>query len=250
MRFQCHVCRKVSVPAACTVLVLSAAFCYGSTSETLTDPDGYRYDVSTGSGTCIAEGTADAYDNAYFLRINGVTYNATNLNISGRNISGTTESVSGLRVARKLYVPATKDGPLGNFGRWYDTLYNPTGSPITVSVEYFSNLGSDGSTQITGTDDGDSIIELTDQWVATDDQTDRGGDPSLAHVAYVAGADEPIDYMELYGEHYGADRLVWRYDNVVVNPGQTIAFLRGRRHHRRIGDGKPQQCGLARAVGG
>jgi len=124
------------------ILALQALPCNGSTLETLTGPEGFIYDVSTGDGTCIAEGTNDAYDNAYFLRINGVNYNATNLTISGRNIIGTIEILSGLRVTRKLYVPASKDGALGNFGRWYDSLQNPTTSPITVSVEYFCNLGS------------------------------------------------------------------------------------------------------------
>jgi len=226
MKSRSHIHYPVFALVALMLVALAATPCYGTgTTEVLYDPDGYIYDVSTSAGTCISEGTADSYDNAYYLRINGVNYNATNLTISGRNIIGTTETLSGLRVTRKLYVPASKDGPLGNFGRWYDSLYNPTASPITVSVEYFSNLGSDGSTQITGTDDGDNIIELTDQWVATDDELDRGGDSSLAHVVYVAGADEPIDYIELYGTTYGADRLAWRYENVVVNPGQTVAFL-------------------------
>ncbi len=178
-----------------TLVVLLAPLARGSTSAILYDSDGFRYDVSTGSGTCLSEGTADSYDNAYYLKINGVNYNATNLSLSGRNIVGTTETVAGLRVTRKLYVPGSKDGSLGNFGRWYDTLYNPTGSTITVSVEYFCNLGSDGATQITGTDDDDRIIELSDQWVSTDDEVDGGGDSSLAHVIYVAGADEPIDYV-------------------------------------------------------
>ena len=226
MKFRSYKCHMVSLLAAFSVLALSVTPCYGSTFEILYDPDGYMYDVSTGYGTCISGGTSDAYDNAYYLKINSVNYNATNLTISGRNIIGTTETLSGLRVTRKLYVPSSKDGPLGNFGRWYDSLYNPTGSPITVSVEYFSDLGSDSSTQVTGTDDGDYMVELTDQWIATDDYIDGGGDASLAHIIYLAGADEPIDYIGLVDlTGYGPDRLIWRYNNVVVNPGETVAFL-------------------------
>ena len=210
------------------ILTLHALPCHGTAIEILYDPDGYEYDVVTGGGTCLEDGTDDAYDDAYRLRINGTNYNATSLVISGRHIIGSTEVLSGLRVARKLYVPAAKDGALGNFGRWYDSLYNPTGSPITVSVEYTSNLGSDGSTTITATDDGDTNMELTDQWVATDDSWDGTEDPSLAHVMYLAGASEQIDYLEMSGGGgYGGagDTLVWRYESVVVNPGQTIAFL-------------------------
>ncbi|MGB2806754.1 MAG: S8 family serine peptidase [Sedimentisphaerales bacterium] len=228
MKSQSYKYYMVSLLAAFTVLALWAPPSYGSTLEILYDPDGYVYDVSSGplvSGTCLAEGTVDTYDRAYHLRINGVYYKASILTISGRNIFGNTQTVSGLRVTRKLYVPASKDGPLGNFGRWYDTLYNPTGSPITVNVEYLSNLASDGETQVTGTDDGDYFVELSDQWVATDDYSDGGGDPSLAHVVYLADADEPIDYIELRGDAYTRDNLDWRYDSVVVGPGQTVAFL-------------------------
>ncbi len=209
------------------ILALQALPCNGSTLETLTGPEGFIYDVSTGDGTCISEGSSDAYDGAYLLRINGVNYNASNLTISGRNIIGTTEILGGLRVTRKLYVPATKDGVLGNFGRWYDSLYNPTTSPITVSVEYFSNLGSDASTEVTGSDNGDTTVDLTDQWFATDDTWDSSEDPSLAHIMYLTGAPESIDYVELSGGPYGGqgDRLTWRYDNVVIKPGQTIAFV-------------------------
>jgi subtilisin family serine protease len=228
MKCQSYICHKIFVLAAFMVFFFSAVPCYSSIYEVLYDPEGFRYDVVTSSGTCIQEGTVDAYDNGYYLKINGVNYNANNLTISGRNIIGTTETLSGLRVTRKLYVPASKDGPLGNFGRWYDSLYNPTPAPITVNVGYFTNLGSDSDTQLTGTDDGDLIIELTDQWIATDDYSDGGGDTSLAHIMYLSGADEPIDYVDLYGDVYGGtygDRLAWQYDNIVVNPGNTVAFV-------------------------
>lgn len=210
------------------ILILPVLPCHGTAIEVLSDPDGYEYDVVTGGGTCFEDGTNDAYDGAYCLEIDGTSYNATSLVLSGRNIVGSTEILSGLRVARKLYVPASKDGVLGNFGRWYDSLYNPTGSVITVSVGYTSNLGSDGSTTVTATDDGDTNLELTDQWVATDDSWDGSEDPSLGHVMYLAGASEQIDFLELAGGGgYGGagDRLDWRYESVVVAPGQTVAFV-------------------------
>jgi hypothetical protein len=132
MKCQSYICHKIFVLAAFMVFFFSAVPCYSSIYEVLYDPEGFRYDVVTSSGTCIQEGTVDAYDNGYYLKINGVNYNANNLTISGRNIIGTTETLSGLRVTRKLYVPASKDGPLGNFGRWYDSLYNPTPVPTMV----------------------------------------------------------------------------------------------------------------------
>jgi hypothetical protein len=82
-----YVYGMVSALSALTVLALLATPCYGTdVTEILYDPDGFIYDVTTGAGTCIMDGTLDCYDNAYFLRINGVNYNATNLSITGRNI--------------------------------------------------------------------------------------------------------------------------------------------------------------------
>ncbi len=195
----------------------------GATNQTLYDPDNYGlYDVTTGSGsTNISGGRNDAYDGAYILRINGVNYDAKDLLLVGRNIVASGETLSNLRVTRKIYVPASKDGELGNFGRWYDALYNPTGMPITVSIEYYSNLGSDSSTVITRTGDGDTIVEIKDSWVATDDY-DGGGDPPLAHVIYISGGEEEPDFCSGYN---GSDVISWRYDNVRIEPGQTIAFL-------------------------
>lgn len=220
MKSHNYFCYVIFVFTAMTVLSIFTSPCNGATTQTLYDPDGYLYDIYTGAGTYISGGTSDAYDGAYYLRINGVNYNATDLTVSGRNIIGTVETLSGLQVARKFYVPDSKSGALGNFGRWYDSLYNPTESPITVSVEYYGNLGSDTSTVVTNTSDGDTTVEITDQWIATDDSTNGGGDPSLAHQIYVLGALEAIDYI-----NRSTDNITWTYQNVVIQPGQVIGFL-------------------------
>jgi len=83
-------------------LIFAASPCYGVT-QTLYDPDGYIYDVRADiHGIRIVNGTSDTYDGAYFLRINGGNYSATNLTVSGRNIVGTVKTVNGLQVIRKL----------------------------------------------------------------------------------------------------------------------------------------------------
>lgn len=188
-------------------------------TQTLTDPDGYLYDAYEGTVNLV-NGSSDAYDGAYYLKINGTTYSSSTLTVQGRNIVGQVHVISGLEVTRKLYVPAAKTGALGNFGRWYDALHNPTASPVTVTVEYTGNLGSDSYTVITGTSDGDTVVETTDTWIATDDSSNGGGDPSLAHVMDAEGAEETIDQVS-----FSSDAFSWRYNDVTVQPGETKAFL-------------------------
>ena len=57
-------------------------------------------------------------------------------------------------------------------------LSNPSASPVTVTVSYATNMGSDGSTQIVGTSSGDTVVTAEDRWVITDDTVPAGLDPA------------------------------------------------------------------------
>ncbi len=56
-----------------------------------------------------------------------------------------------------------------NFARTVDTFTNSTGSAITAPVRIVGNLGSDASTTVFATSDGDLLVEPTDWWFGTDD---------------------------------------------------------------------------------
>jgi hypothetical protein len=206
------------------VLTLSAVViwfsCAVSAGQLLTDADSLNYDVesdfvlhSIHQGMTIADG-------GYSLEINGVPYIPAQITLDGRNITETPQFLSCLQVSRSLFVPGIKSANLGNFGRWFDVLANPTDIPITVSIAYRTNLGFDSSTQIVSTSDGDQGVELNDTWVATDDSFGGAGDTSLAHLIGTENAPETIDHISIFtDEHY------WHYDAVTILPHETVDFL-------------------------
>ena len=69
------------------------------------------------------------------------------------------------------------------------TLRNLDASPVTVTVTYAANFGSDGATRVNGTSSGDGAFTAADRWVITDDALSPGGDPANTTVLY--GPDNP-----------------------------------------------------------
>jgi hypothetical protein len=69
------------------------------------------------------------------------------------------------------------------------SLRNLDAAPVTVTVSYATNFGSDGLTRVNGTSSGDGSFTAADRWVITDDALSPGGDPANTTVLY--GPDDP-----------------------------------------------------------
>jgi hypothetical protein len=79
------------------------------------------------------------------------------------------------------YFAATSSATL----RTLVSFQNPTGSPISVTATWVSNVGSDELTVITGTSIGDTSFTSADRWVITNgDPTD----PVNTHVLFGPGS--------------------------------------------------------------
>ena len=128
------------------------------------------------------------------------------------------QTMQGLTVTRSVFVPDD-----GDYGRWLNTLTNPTGAPITVRVGTANNLGSDSNTRITGSTNGDTTADLTDTWIGTF-QTYSGttsSDPRLGHVLQGPGAPVPLAALSFVD---GDDNPAWAWD-VTIQPGETVRFM-------------------------
>ena len=145
---------------------------------TLNDSNGFIWDVQRDGN--INNGSNDAYDGGMRLSIDNVSFpqfNAATSLQDDRELNLGLANMSGLVVNRRIYVPTDQA-----FVRYLESLTNPTSADIIVQLRIDTNLGSDGNTLIISTSDGDTAIEPTDFWVVTDDTSNGGGDPSLAHV--------------------------------------------------------------------
>ena len=170
----------------------------------------------------------DAYDSdAFRLYVGDQEYNNDDSDnyiteAGGREYFLDDYTMSNLIVRRKVYFPEDR-----NWVRYLEILYNPTASPISVDVRVYSNFGSDSNTRVVETSSGDKIANINDYWAVSYDQlTDNGDgthDPSLSHVWDGPGGSDRID--SLWEFYDGSGNINYRWENVTVNPGQTVVIM-------------------------
>ena len=184
---------------------------------TLNDVNGFRWDIQSDGN--ISDGSNDAYDGGLRLRINGASFPGSVrgvLEVGGRELGLGPFPMSGLQVSRKIFVP-TDDG----FARFLEILENPTGASISAQVFVTSNMGSDSGTQLIATSDGDLNFTVADDYLVTDDSSDGGGDPSMAHIFSGLGTVlEPTAVLS----NVPNDTISYTFD-VVVPPGERVIVM-------------------------
>jgi len=181
---------------------------------TYTDGNGFLWDVQRAG--FMNNGSSDAYDGGMRLFLDNVEFgqfDLATLSDGLRELRLGLHPHNGLQVTRRIFVPED-----AAFVRYLDILENPTGADIAVQVRIDTNLGSDGGTVIVSTSDGDAAIEPGDTWVVTDDASNGGGDPSLAHVvAGPSGLTQPVVTAPL-------GRIMYTYDVTVPAGGRAIVM--------------------------
>lgn len=181
---------------------------------------GFLFDIKEsedfGGGGSLNDGTSDAYDGCYELTVGGTLYEAESpsvLSLAGRQVELPEQTVGLLRVRRLVYVPA-----VGGWARFVDIVSNTGATAATTTVRIDGDLGSDGGTVLVASSSGDASFTPLDRWFTTDD-SDAGGDPSLAHVVYGTGAlVTPLDASAPTGF------IDWTF-NVTVPAGGRIAIM-------------------------
>ena len=188
---------------------------YGARSANLPSSHGLDFDIDVGNwgaGQVIsADGAANGLNR---LQVDGTDYAPAasySLDDDGRTVVTGAATLSGLNVQREITVPNRGNE---DFARTVDVFENPTGSPITTTVCLIGNLGSDGATTVFNTSDGDTTIEMTDQWIGTDD-ADGTGSPAVIHYIHGRSGLQPTSVIRT------GDNIEWTY-NLTVPAGQTI----------------------------
>lgn len=183
-------------------------------------------------------GRFDAYDfygSLTFSTDGGATYggyenpnpaNGCTFEESGREVVFPADvSHAGLNLRRKIYVPSGGNA----FARWLDFIKNTGPAAVTLRVRWGGNLGSDAETVVGLTSNGDSVLNTRDRWAITHDGANS--DPQIAHSwdspifardrADVVGQFDPIDATASTNPNY----ITVEYRDVIVAPGQTVAFM-------------------------
>lgn len=127
-----------------------------------------------------ATGQDDAYDDALYFNINGVTYDPDPTgDLTDTTVTGATVNLSGLNVTGEYY--ADPNLPVI---RALATLENPTNSAITIVFSLLGDLGSDGDTAVFSTSSGDAFVSPEDSWAISFQDRDESppSDPVIIHV--------------------------------------------------------------------
>jgi hypothetical protein len=181
----------------------------GTTQSQLNDAyDGYNtLWVSLNGAFCAETGNA----NCVAYNKNGVAPVAT---CSGQGLNFPVQSVDGLNVSRRVFVPSND-----HFERTLNVFTNPGTTPVTTTISTGNNLGSDNNTVITGTSNGTDTAADGDEWVTTFQNFSgtTSSDPRLGHVLQGAGAAVGSANVTF---NNGDDNPTWGY-TFTVAPGQT-----------------------------
>ena len=185
----------------------------GLVSTTLNDAfDGYNSLCLSASAT----GPCAAGNPSYSIfNLNGAA--TVDPACGGRQILFGTQSILGLQVTRKVFVPSND-----SFARWQTVMRNPTAAPITVNVISANNLGSDANTVIDSSSSGDAAASPSDYWVSTFQNYSgtTSSDPRLAHVVWGPGGAGPTGMVFANGD----DNPYWTFQ-VTVPAGETRILL-------------------------
>lgn len=193
--------------------------------------DGAIFDGAHGASGTWRDDAFDGYGRLLVDVVGGggpTTYGSTGTNTctreeGGREVVFPAVSIDGLSVSRKVYSPAFGPG----FVRWLDVLHNPTGAPITTTVRFTGNLGTDNApdpptTVVFASSSGDTAASGADTWAASDDG--GRGDPQILHI-WDEAESGAVDGADAVGLTSGNENVDIRYDGVTIGPGATAAFM-------------------------
>jgi hypothetical protein len=168
---------------------------------------------SINDASLLSPSMSDAYDGAGWVSVNGSFYGAPSpADLTGNTYTAGVVSMSGLDVSMQFYIDPTSD-----IARQMLVLSNPSGSPISVPVQWFSGSGADGNFAVFSSSSGDAIFTAADRWLVTQDTS--GNDPVTSYGLFGTGAAVAPSAANTVG-----DIMTATY-NVTVNGGQTVRLL-------------------------
>jgi hypothetical protein len=185
----------------------------GTTSSTLNDLyDGYNTLGVSFDGSLGPVSTGDASYSIYRDNGSGTT------ECAGRQVVLNAQVMNNIQVQRKIYVPDNDA-----FCRWLNIFTNQDSVSRTFNMATGNNMGSDSRTIIVTTSDGDTIAELTDNWVTTmqNYSGNTSADPRAGHVLQGPGAPVGLAGINFVN---GDDNPYWAY-TLTLAPGQTAIIM-------------------------
>jgi len=213
----------IHYPSSYAAIRTSGSYLWTFSSPAIRTTNAINYGTTYYTSPVTSAFFTDSYDDAYRLFIDvaggsgstGFTGNAVSTEEAGREFVMGPQTIDGLEVTRKVYVPAGE--------RWVRHLIiinNPTGSAITTDIDIVNDLGSDSNTANYATQSGDKIATTGDRWVVTT-QINRCCDPHLYHNIDGPGGADSLDAISFILRNGNPS---WSWNSVTINPGETAVY--------------------------
>ncbi len=228
LRLECLEDRNCPAPFALPVTVTTGGAKWSvsnSTSGPFVGQNGSVDAFGISDASLTGPGRGDAYDGAFIMAVNGVTYADPDgtVDLTGTTVTSDPATLFGLNVSVQYYFdPATATI------RALYTFTNPTANTISATASVGHDLGSDSDTIIENTSDGNNLLDSNDRFLITSDGT-VGGDPVLTFVRFGFGSVESLPVTAIApgvnpvnGD--GNDAYIDSYD-ITVPAGATRRIL-------------------------
>lgn len=225
------------------VAVIVTLWAASAMAEVVLDsPNGTRFRIDdTGTGALVGPGAfagwprlcvrLDAGGDCLAGDVYGAGGAAGVSELNGRQTHLAVARLAGLDVRRKVFVPSAGGNLANGFVRYLDTLSNPTGAPIVVSVRIGTVGAGNGRLGVAGmtiwrTSSDDAVAAPADRWLVVDDDNPGGGAAAIGALMHGAGARVVPGALGLGFPTVGDDRaLAWDFRQVRIEPGQSRSFL-------------------------
>jgi protocatechuate 3,4-dioxygenase beta subunit len=217
--------------------------------NTLIGADGFRYEFWSYAGALDDGGSTDdrlgrAYNGAYYLKLqdnwrydnyiggdrNNSSFYTVTPEDGGRELAYGYDTLFGLRLRRKVFVPAE-----GGFARYLEFVENPTDRPISINVGMEAWFGSYSPSSNPVTDTRFTVLvppSETGNTYAVTRFNDDCCHPNLAHVFAGPGARVPVSDARVYNDSGSISQSRSEYHwNVTVAPRQTAILMHFSAQH-------------------
>jgi autotransporter-associated beta strand protein len=142
------------------------------------------------------------------------------VNFGGLTVNRTVDVTHGPDDAVTPITVKFANAGVANAARWVETISNTTAAPISGSMAYFNNLGSDSNTRWVASSSGNLTSPTGNLWL-TSIQQGAPSDPVITHV-FGNNAYTTTTAQMLHAD--GFDRPEWQYP-ITVAPGETKTLV-------------------------
>jgi hypothetical protein len=234
-------------PAAAVVTPTPTVLSGGGATWQVTNSGGTNTGLPTGTsnfsiGLTVNDTTLgtknDAFDNGLTVWVNNVIFALPDppatVDVTAGVLTAGPLPMSGLNVTVEYRPIAT-----GPTLRTLVSFQNPTGSPISVTVSWVSNVGSDGLTKVEGTSSGDTAFTTADRWLVLSPGSDL--DTDVINTFVLSGPGSPASppttaLLTAFSDGTGTQGVTTTYA-VTVPAGETRYLLFFNQIHLTIAEG-------------